>query len=137
MDELGTGELEWASQLSRAAHRVMYALVPELGGPVVLEAHFHRGIAEPNLVALGQPLVQVYCRCPVDLAWDRYQQRRADPARHPGHLPEHQDEAATRRWRTTEPVPLDLDAPLIEADTSREVDVAAIAAQILTLSNRP
>ncbi|MBK9178398.1 MAG: AAA family ATPase [Acidimicrobiales bacterium] len=136
MDALGTGDLGWASQLSRAAHRVVYALVPELAGPVVLEARFHRGVAESDLASLGQPLVQVYCACPVDLAWSRYQQRREDPARHPGHLPEHQDDAATLGWRTTEPLPLDLDAPLIEVDTSTEVDVVALAAQIVSLTNR-
>lgn len=137
MDELGTGDLEWASQLSRLAHRVMYALVPEIGGSVVLEAHFHRGVAEHDLSALGQPLVQIYCRCPIDVAWERYQQRRDDPARHPGHLPEHQDESATLGWRTTEPLPLDLHAPLIEVDTSREVDVITLADQIIGLSTMP
>jgi hypothetical protein len=136
MDELGTGDLERASELSRAAHRVMYALVPEMGGPVVLEAHFHRGVAERDLTSLGQPMVQVYCSCPVDLAWSRYQQRRDDPTRHPGHLPEHQDAAATAGWRTTEPLPLGLDAPLVEIDTSAEVDVGALAAYIVNLSNR-
>ncbi len=109
----------------------MYTMVPEFRPPIVLEAHFYRGVAEPELAALGHPMVQVYCRCPVDLAWQRYQQRRGDPERHPGHLPEHQDETATLRWRTTEPLPLDLEAPLIEVDTSAEVDVIAVAAQIV------
>lgn len=134
MDELGTGDLEWTSRLSRAAHRAMYSLVPELGATVVLEAHFRRGVAEHDLVALGRPLVQVYCTCPVELAWSRYRQRRDDPARHPGHLPEHQDDAATSLWRMTEPLPLDLDAPLLEVDTTAEVDVVALAARIVDLS---
>jgi predicted kinase len=137
MDELGTGDLEWTSKLSRAAHRVMYALVPELGRPVVLEAHFHRGVAEQDLAAIGQPLIQVYCRCPMDLAWERYQERRVDPTRHPGHLLEHQDANATLSWRTAEPLPLELDAPLIEVDTSTPVDVVALANQIVTLSTLP
>jgi predicted kinase len=136
MDELGTGDVAWRGQLSRAAHKAMYALVPELGGPVVLEAHFHRGVAEQELSALGLPLLQVYCRCPVELAWERYQYRREDPSRHPGHLPEHQDETATSGWRMTEPRPLDLDVPLIEVDTSTEVDVVELAAMILGMSER-
>jgi hypothetical protein len=54
----------------------------------------------------------------------------------PGHLPEHQDDAATAGWRTTQPLPLDLDAPVIEVDTSNQVDVGTLAAQILSFSRR-
>ena len=134
LDELGTGDLEWAAQLSRAAHRAMYALVTDLGADAVLEAHFHVGTAEPDLLALEVPLLQVHCRCPVDVAWDRYRRRRDDPDRHPGHLSEHQDDAATATWRATEPRPLDLGAPLIEVDTSGEVDVQALATTITRLA---
>ena len=54
MDALGTGDNEWASTLSRAAHRVMYRLVEDLAGDVILEAHFHRGVAEQELQSLGE-----------------------------------------------------------------------------------
>ena len=133
MDTLGTGDAERASTLSRAAHGVMYALLDDLGGDVILEAHFHHGAAEPALEATGRDLIQVYCSCPVDVAWARYQRRRDDPDRHPGHLPEHQDEAATAGWRSRTPRPLDLNAPLVEVDTSTEVTVADVAGRVATL----
>jgi predicted kinase len=133
LDELGTGDVEWASRLSRAGHRIIYALVADSQGPAILEAHFYRGVAEKELLALRRPLVQVYCRCPVALAWERYQRRRDDPSRHPGHRPEHQDDAATSGWRTNESQPLDLDAPLIEVDTTRDVDIVELARAIRRL----
>lgn len=36
-------------------------------------------------------------------------------------------------WNTVEPQPLDLDAPLIEVDTARAVDGAALASRVATL----
>lgn len=79
MDTLGTGDNDWASTVSRAAHGVMYGLIDDLGTDVILEAHFHRGVAERTLGALGRQLIQLYCRCPGDVAWERYQARRDDP----------------------------------------------------------
>ena len=139
MDTLGTGTNEWASTLSRAAHGVMYQLVEGLAGDVILEAHFHTGVAEAELESLGQSLIQVYCQCPVEVAWQRYQVRRDDPARHPGHLPEHQDEEATAGWRTRAPQPLALDAPLLTIDTSGPVDIESVADRVRELrsTSRP
>ncbi len=133
MDTLGTGDNEWASTLSRAAHGVMYRLVEDLIGDVILEAHFHAGVAEPSLAALGEELIQVYCSCPVEVAWERYRLRRDDPNRHPGHLPEHQDEKATAGWRARPPLPLDLDAPLVEVDTTTPVDIEMVAREVRQL----
>ncbi|HKY15083.1 MAG TPA: AAA family ATPase [Microthrixaceae bacterium] len=136
MDGLGTGDLAWATKLSRTAHLVMFDLVRQFPGHVIIEAHFHHGLAEQDLHGLGRPLVQVYCDCPVDLAWQRYCERRDDPARHPGHLPEHQDESATAGWRHAAPRPLDLDAPLIVVDTSQAVDVVELASRIRRAGTR-
>jgi len=126
---LGTGDLAWPQQLGRASHQVMYALAGEAGS-VVLESHFWSGKAEDDLRALGRPLVQVYCRCPLELAITRYRQRVTALDRHPGHLLEHQAEQAIASWATTEPHPLDLDSPLIEVDTTRPVDVIDLVEQV-------
>jgi predicted kinase len=133
-DALGTGDLQWSQRLGRAAHVVMYAITTDLG-PAVLESHFWPGVSEADLQALGRPLIQVYCRCPVEVAVARYVRRVDSPDRHPGHLPEHQAEEAIQGWRSVEPVPLALDAPLIEVDTTEPVDVAAVAARISTISS--
>jgi len=126
-DVLGTGDLEWSQRLGRASHRIMYAVAAESQG-AVLESHFWRGLSEPDLRALSAPMIQVYCRCPPELAAERYRQRITSADRHPGHLPEHQTEEVTRAWREAEPQPLDLDGVLIEVDTSKPFESDAIAA---------
>ena len=128
-DALGTGDLEWSQHLGRAAHRVMYALVADLES-VVLESHFWRGVSEPDLHALARPLIQVYCRCPVDVAVERYKRRAISADRHPGHLPDHQSDAVIAQWASIEPEPLELEAPLIEADTTRTVNIVELAAKV-------
>lgn len=130
MDTLGSGDADWARELGRAAFGIMYAVLDDLVGDVIFEAHFHRGIAEATLEATGHDLVQVYCSCPPEVAWERYQRRRDEPTRHPGHHPEHQDEMATAEWRDQPPEPLDLDGPLIVVDTTRPVDIAALTSQV-------
>jgi predicted kinase len=130
-DVLDTGDLEWSRKLGLASHRVMYAVAAE-GRGAVLESHFWRGLSEKDLSALDRPMVQVYCRCPVEIAADRYRKRVSSPDRHPGHLPGHQTEEVTRAWRESEPLPLELDGALIEVDTSSPLDAQAIA----TLASR-
>jgi predicted kinase len=132
-DALGTGDLEWSQRLGRGAHRVMYAIAADLGCGV-LESHFWPGVSEADLRALRRPLIQIYCRCPIDVAVARYLRRVDAPNRHRGHLPEHQTDEAIEQWRSVEPVPLALDAPLIEVDTTAPVDVAALAARIAALT---
>ena len=67
----------------------MYRLVASLVGDVILEAHFHRGVAEADLQSLGEELIQLYSRCPIDL-----------------------------------------DAPLVEVDTSRPLDIASVVREV-------
>jgi predicted kinase len=128
-DTLGTGDLAWSQHLGRASHEIMYALAAEAGS-VVLESHFWRGRAEDDLHALGRPLVQVYCRCPLEIAITRYRRRITAADRHPGHLPEHQADQVIAGWARIEPLPLELDAPLIEVDTTEPVDVVALVERI-------
>jgi predicted kinase len=125
-DVLGTGDLEWSQSLGRASHVIMYRLAA-FAPAAVLESHFWRGKAEPELEGLGRVRTQVYCRCPVELAAERYRRRASSSDRHRGHLPEHQTEEVTRPWREAEPAPLDLPCTLVEVDTSRPVDIARLA----------
>lgn len=129
-DALGSGDLEWSRRLGRAGHVVMYAVAATMPH-VILDAHFERGIAEPELLALDRRIVQVYCRCPVEIAVERYRRRIGDPDRHPGHRPEHQRDDVIERWTTVAPAPLDLpEALLVEVDTSAPVDIGSVAAAL-------
>jgi predicted kinase len=129
-DALGTGDLLWSQRLGRAGHVVMSSLAATIPR-VILEAHFHRGVAEPDLLALDRRIVQIYCRCPVDLAAERYRRRIDDPDRHAGHLREHQSDQVIERWMKETPTPLDLpNAHLIEVDTTVPVDIGSVAISI-------
>jgi predicted kinase len=132
-DVLGTGDLERSQSMGRAAHRVMYALAADTRS-AVMESHFWRGVSEADLEALDRPLLQIYCRCPMELAVERYMHRVDSPDRHPGHLPEHQSAEAIARWSSIEAAPLDLDAPLIEVDTTKPVDIEDLAARVVALA---
>jgi len=129
-DALGTGDLEWSQQLGRAAHHVMYALAADLES-VVVESHFWQGVSEVDLQSLGRPLIQVYCRCPMDIAVDRYKRRAQSEDRHPGHLPKHQSDEVIARWASIEPQPLQLEGPLIEVDTTGTVNIVELAAKVI------
>jgi predicted kinase len=131
-DGLGTGDLEWSQKLGRAAHLVMYGLARETRS-AVLESHFWTGVAETDLLALVRPLIQVYCRCPVELALERYRQRASSPDRHPGHLAEHQTDEVTKSWRESEARPLALEGRLVEVLTSERVDIGAVASRVRSL----
>jgi hypothetical protein len=110
----------------------MYSLAATIPR-VILEAHFQRGLAEPELLALNRRIVQIYCRCPVDRAAERYRRRINDPNRHVGHLPEHQRDEVMEGWMRDTPTPLDLpNALLVEVDTTGPVDMGTVANSIRT-----
>ena len=78
--------------------------------------------AEPLARSLPGPLVEVRCRVPVEVARERYVRRVRDPR----HLDGLRDEVEL--WGE-EVAPLGL-GPLLEVDTSGEVDVGALAAAV-------
>jgi predicted kinase len=128
-DALGTGDLDWSRKLGGAAHAVMYAIAAQSQG-AVLESHFWRGVAEKDLQSLGRRLVQVYCDCPVEVAFERYFLRTLSPDRHLGHQPGHQSDEVTRGWREAGPEPLDLDCPIVRVDTAMPVEVVTVADRV-------
>ena len=126
-DVLGTGDLESSQRLGRASHRIMYAVAAE--SQVLSSKVTSGGVCRSlDLRGLAAPMIQVYCRCPPELAAERYRQRITSADRHPGHLHEHQTEEVTRAWREAEPRPLDLDGVLIEVDPSKPFEADAVAA---------
>jgi hypothetical protein len=73
-------------------------------------------------------IIEVRCRCPRELALTRYRERAAD--RHPGHLDALRQESEL--WNEELLTPLGL-GPLIEVETSNEVDLDALVSQIRAL----
>jgi hypothetical protein len=101
------------------------------GKPLVAEANFFRGDHERRFAELPpHRAVQIHCHAPLDVLIERYGNR---PERHPGHLDDIRVDELVTRYESGRNGPLELDCELIEVDTTRPVDVAALAA---TLASR-
>jgi energy-coupling factor transporter ATP-binding protein EcfA2 len=127
-ESLGAGDREWSRRLGVASFQVIFALLPHLPGAVA-EAPFEP-VSAPRLMAGagGMPPIEVFCRCPPDEVLHRFQERV--PRRHPGHL-DHQNVRELRAKLERGVEPLRLGGPLLEVDTSAEVDVEAVAKWVL------
>ena len=121
-DHLGLGPL--AAQYGRTAVHVLLGLAAR-SPEVVLESFFWPGLSEPDLLELHRPLVQVHCRCDPALARERFEGRTRAGQRHAVHH-------AMDDWErfSDEGGLLDLPGPLIAVDTSTDLDVAEVAAQV-------
>lgn len=136
-DVLGTGDRPWSRRLGQATYAILFAVTAELlraGRPLVLEANFARGPAEPDFGALPQHrLLQVVCSAPADVVLARYRERALHGDRHRGHLDlEIEDEvrAALREGRYEA---LDLPGERIDVDATSPPAVELIAARVRRL----
>jgi predicted kinase len=130
-DALGDeADLAWSRRIGGVAMEMLWALAA-FAPAAVLEANFfaddprHRAHA----AALGVLPVEVHCVCPLAECVRRYVERA--PSRHVAHVEEDAVLAASAGYeRSARPVGL---GPVIEVDTTRPVDVAALAGQVRSL----
>ena len=128
MEALGSpATVEQSRVLGRAAVETILAVAQTSPG-AVLESNF-LPYAVAALRALSGAVIEVHCRCPRELALSRYRERAAH--RHPGHLDALRQESEL--WNEELLTPLGL-GPLIELDTSTEVDLDALVSQIRGLA---
>jgi hypothetical protein len=128
---LGDGaDLAWSRRTGGAAMEMLWALAA-VAPAAVLEANFfaddqrHRAHA----AALGVVPVEVHCVCPLAECVRRYAERA--PSRHVVHVEQDAELAATAGYeRSARPLGL---GPVIEVDTTRPVDVPALAGQVRSL----
>jgi hypothetical protein len=118
----GHGDLDWSRRLGAASFAVMLALLRQVPAAVA-EAPFAPAVGAELLAICPRP-IEVFCRCPGPEVMRRYLARAG--TRHPGHL-DHEMAAEIRARLERRPGPLGLGGPLLEVDTSREVDVGAVA----------
>jgi predicted kinase len=85
----------------------------------------------PYLRALPGPLVEVRCLVDLDLARQRYRARA--PTRHAGHLDDQRPDEEL--WGSAGSGPLRL-GPVLEVDTSGDIDMAALAAAVRDAAER-
>jgi predicted kinase len=129
-ESLGTGDADWSRRLGSAVYGLLFLIARaqlERGGSLILEANFVAGKDEAGLAALPpHRAVQLYCHAPEDVLVERYLSR----TRHPGHLDRERLDEVLAGIRAGRHLPLELDAPLIELDTTRQVDIATLAAAL-------
>ncbi|MFZ3498689.1 AAA family ATPase [Streptomyces sp. 5.8] len=130
-DSLGVGDHTWRHRLSRAADDILFALAADAGRGVLVN-WWHRDTSPGRLHRLGAHLVEVFCDCHTTLVAERFRTRK----RHPGHLDQDLTPAQLHdrvsAW-ASHPGPLGLGGPVRTVDTSRQVDISALAGEIRVL----
>jgi cytidylate kinase len=123
-DTMGIGDRAWSRKIGQAAIALQYDAMATMKNAVV-DSALWTGISEPELVSLGLPLVQVFCKCPFETASDRYFAR----TRHEGFVAENMTVADYEQYHVLEE-PLRLECALVTVDTSKEVDEMGLIDQL-------
>ena len=122
----GEGEIDlaWSRRLGAASFALLWTLAAS-AGDMVIEATFdpHNDEALGQLQGLGGQTVEVHCSCPAEVALARYNARPRHEV-HQGTLP------PSTMGKYDRPVGT---GQLITVDTTRPVDVAAVAAEVRRL----
>lgn len=125
MDRIWVPDLQTSRRLGGAAIAVLLTVARDCPA-AVLESVWHRSRAAADLVGLGAPVVEVFCRVPEAVAAARHGARAG--TRGPGHFDHlrRPDEL----WNDEVAQPVADGWPLIEVDTTAPVDVPALVAAI-------
>jgi predicted kinase len=127
-DTLGSRDMAWSRQLGRAAIALQYDAMRTVKDAVV-DSALWTGRSEPELEALGVPMVQVYCECPFDIARQRFFGRLRTGDRHPGFAEQDMTPEDYERFRPLT-APLRLPVPLVRVDTATAVDTEDLAVHV-------
>jgi predicted kinase len=125
VDSLGAPDVEVSRELGRAAVRLLLAAARDVGRGVVDSVWVDRDVAVRDLTALGD-VVEVFCRADLDLMRRRYRERA--PTKPAGHFDGERGDVEL--WPVAALRPLAGGWPVVEVDTSREVDVAAVRRRV-------
>ena len=129
----GTGDAEWRRRLS-AESNLAFEAAARASPSAVLVSHWRPvGACGPSgtptawLAGAFGVVVEVCCRCPVEIAALRFERRE----RHPGHLDRRHPPDALRRWLASydDALPLGIGS-LIEIDSSKRSDLDVPLAEI-------
>ena len=119
----GKSSLAWSRRLGAASMELLWTLA-ERAPAVVIEANFrpYSEYERARLHGLGGLPVEVHCACPAEVACARYNARTT----HPVHVVKALPVSAMAEYDR----PVGIGA-LVTVDTTRPVDVAAVAGQVL------
>jgi predicted kinase len=127
-EAVGYAGLDWSKTLSRAADAAMVRIAQDLDS-AVLDNFWYAETADELLAPLPRPIVEVFCVCDPDVAYDRFRGR----VRHPGHADQERDPDTLRApfFTRAKKLPLRTLGPIVEVSTERPVDVGSVAARVL------
>ena len=129
MSAVPVADVDESRLLGRAAVTAMLAVAADSPIGAVLDCNFHRSAAVTDLRQLPGQVVEVFCRCDRDRAWERFRARAAD--RHPGHFDAARSIDDLYHDDVTEPV--DGGWPVVQLNTNSPVDVDALLARVNSL----
>ncbi len=132
MAALDVPDVEASQRIGRAAIAVMHAIAVDAGRGV-LESVWRPALARPELQALPGMVVEVWCRCPAEVARARYVERGA--GRHRGHFDA--ERSAEQLWGPETAGPIDGGWPVIEVDTTGHVDLDALTVRVRDVALAP
>ena len=130
-DAVGYGGLAWSKTVSRAADAAMVRIAEDLDG-AVLDNFWYAETVEQLLAPLPRPIIEVFCRCDPDVAYERFRGR----VRHPGHADEELDPDTLRApfFTRAQKLPLRTLGPVLEVDTERPVNIASVARRVVEVT---
>jgi len=128
-DSLGLGDDGWSRRLGEAALDAFFAVAATV--PDAILDGWWRDERPARIVALGRPIIEVFCRCDPDVLQERANDRVASGRRHRIHRDWIDPDLPGRLGEIAAGVrPLALGGPVFEVDTTSHVDVEALAARI-------
>ena len=122
LETLPAADVGGSRRVGCAAMEVLFAVAAASPPGGVLEANFHRTPARPSIRDLPGRPVEVFCRCPQELARARYRER-AD-VRAAGHFDAERTDDDL--WHPEVNEPIAGGWPVVEVDTDRPVDLARL-----------
>jgi predicted kinase len=131
-EAVGYGGMAWSKTLSRAADAAMVRIAQDLEG-AVLDNFWYAETVEELLAPLPRPIVEVFCRCDPEVAYERFRSR----VRHPGHADQERDPDTLRApfFTRAKKLPLRTLGPVVEVNTERPVEVGSVATRVVEAAN--
>jgi len=126
-------DVDSSRRAGSAAMDVVFALAAASPCGAVLDANFHRSLADGSIGDLPGRIVEVFCRCREEVAWRRYRDRAA--GRHEGHFDAARTDAQI--WHDEVSEPVDGGWPVVEIDTNAPVDLGDVLARVGSAGEKP
>jgi len=127
-EAVGHGGMTWSKTLSRSADAAMVRIAQDLDGAVLDNFWYAETVDELLAPIAARPIVEVFCRCDPQVAYERFRDR----VRHPGHADQERDPDTLRApfFTLAKKLPLRTLGPVVEVNTERPVDVGSVATQV-------